>query len=41
MQDWGVKLVRIGVMWEAVEKQPGHYDYEYLDTIEQIINKLA
>lgn len=41
MVDWGVKMVRLGVMWEAVEKQPGIYDMEYLDEIEDIVNKLA
>lgn len=34
-------MVRIGVMWEAVEKERGVYDLEYLDTIELIVNKLA
>ena len=23
---WGVTIVRLGVMWEAVEKLPGQYD---------------
>ena len=38
---WGTTFVRLGVMWEAVEKQRGVYDTEYLDTIEGIVNKLA
>jgi endoglycosylceramidase len=31
MRDWGVTLVRLGVMWEAVERQPGIYDDDYLN----------
>lgn len=27
---WGFNLVRLGVMWEAVERQPGVYDENYL-----------
>ena len=31
MRDWGTKIVRLGVMWESVERSPGVYDYDYLD----------
>ena len=41
MRDWGVTMVRLGVMWEAVEKEQGKYDMEYLDQIEQIVNRLS
>jgi hypothetical protein len=30
MRDWGIKIVRLGVMWEAVEQQEGVYDMNYL-----------
>lgn len=28
---WGQNLVRLGVMWEAVERTEGVYDDDYLD----------
>ena len=31
MQKWGMNFVRLGVMWEAVERQEGVYDEAYLD----------
>jgi endoglycosylceramidase len=34
LASWGMNLVRLGVMWEAVERTPGVYDMEYLDKIE-------
>jgi len=30
LKSWGFNLVRLGVMWEAVERTPGKYDEEYL-----------
>ena len=41
MQAWGTKMVRLGVMWEAVERQPAVYDMEYLDAVEQLINRFG
>jgi len=38
LKDWGTNFVRLGVMWEAVERQPGVYDSAYLDQIEALIN---
>lgn len=38
MSDWGVKIVRLGVMWESVEKEAGVYDTAYLDKIDALIN---
>ena len=38
---WGMNFIRLGVMWEAVERTPGVYDMPYLDKIEQLINKLG
>jgi aryl-phospho-beta-D-glucosidase BglC (GH1 family) len=31
LRDWGCKLIRLGVMWEAVETKPGVYNMQYLD----------
>ena len=41
MRAWGIKLVRLGVMWEAVERSPGEYDMAYLDQVEQLINRFG
>ena len=41
MKHLGFNSVRLGVIWEAVEKAPGVYDDEYLDKVEQIINTLG
>ena len=41
MQNWGTKIVRLGVMWESVEKSPGVYDTAYLDKMDALINKFG
>ena len=41
LKKWGFNLVRLGVMWEAVERSPGVYDETYLDKVETLINKLG
>jgi endoglycosylceramidase len=41
MQEWGTKLIRLGVMWESVETSPGSYDMDYLDKVESLINKFG
>ena len=28
-------------MWEAVERQPGVYDYDYLDAIDALITQMG
>ena len=38
---WGMNLMRLGVMWEAVERTEGTYDDAYLDQIEKLINDLG
>ena len=30
LKSWGFNLMRLGVMWEAVEIAEGVYDYDYL-----------
>ena len=30
LKKWGFNFVRLGVMWEAVETEPGVYDWDYL-----------
>ena len=38
---WGFNFVRLGVMWEAVERTYGEYDFDYLDKVSDLINKLG
>ena len=41
MSLWGINLVRLGVIWEAVEREPGVYDHEYLNQVESLVERLA
>ena len=41
MKRLGFNMVRLGVIWEAVEKSPGVYDQDYLNKVEEIINTLG
>ncbi|TNV80046.1 hypothetical protein FGO68_gene7620 [Halteria grandinella] len=42
MKQWGFNFVRMGVMWEAVERTAkGNYNDTYLDEVEKLINKLG
>ena len=41
MKKFGFNLVRLGIIWEAVERGPGVYDYEYLDKMTEIIDNLG
>lgn len=38
---WGFNFVRLGVMWEAVERSPGVYNETYLDEVTKLINRLG
>lgn len=41
MRTWGFNLVRLGVMWEAVERSPGVYNQTYLKEIDALITRLG
>ena len=41
LADWGFNFVRLGVMWEAVERERDIYDDDYLGQVENLINKLG
>lgn len=41
LHDWGVKIIRLGVMWESVEKSPGIYDEIYLGKIDELISRMG
>lgn len=36
-----MNFVRLGVMWEAVERSEGTYDDAYLDKVVELVNKLG
>ena len=39
--NWGFNFVRLGVMWEAVERVPDTFNDTYLDEVESLINRLG
>lgn len=39
LQQRGFNLIRLGLIWDAVEPAPGQYDETYLDFIEQYANE--
>lgn len=41
LQTWGFNLVRLGIMWEAVEREPGVYDDVYLAKMDSLISSLG
>lgn len=41
LKAWGFNMVRLGVMWEAVETAPGVYNQTYLNEIDSLITKLG
>lgn len=30
MRDWGFNCIRLGIIWDGLEPEPGKYDYDYL-----------
>lgn len=41
LKKWGMNFVRLGVMWEAVERERGVYDLEYLAKVDSLITKMG
>lgn len=37
LADWGMNVVRLLVMWEAIEPERGHYDHGYLARVAQLV----
>jgi endoglycosylceramidase len=38
LRDWGFNVVRLGLIWDAVEPQPGFFDKPYLDWIGSMLD---
>ena len=36
----GINLVRLGIIWESIEREEGKYDLEHLEKMYQIVDKL-
>jgi len=41
LRDWGINMVRMGVIWEGVEIEKGIYNMSYLNEMEILINELG
>lgn len=41
MKHYGFNLVRLGVIWESIERSEGVYDTEHLEKVEAIVNMLG
>lgn len=41
MREWGIHLVRLGVMWESVETSLNFYNMTYLDEVDKLITKFG
>jgi endoglycosylceramidase len=37
MRDWGFNCIRLGILWDGIEPQPGVYDDEYLAEVDRRI----
>ncbi len=41
LADNGFNIVRLGIIWDAIEPQPGKYDEEYLDKVQKVADLCA
>ncbi len=37
-RNWGFNCIRLGVIWDGVEPEPGKYDEKYLDKLQKQVN---
>jgi endoglycosylceramidase len=37
-RNWGFNCIRLGVIWDGVEPEPGKYDEKYLDKLQEQVN---
>jgi endoglycosylceramidase len=41
IRSWGLNCIRLGVIWDGVEPQPGKYDEKYLDKLEEQVTRAS
>lgn len=41
LKSLGMNVIRLGIFWESVEPKPGVYDDDYLDRVNEIVQKAA
>jgi len=41
LKSWGMNIVRLGVLWEAVEVEEGVYNTSYLEAMGDLINRMG
>jgi len=41
MKSWGINMVRLGIMWVAVEPEPGVYNYTFLAEARKLVQALG
>ncbi|MBS4198189.1 cellulase family glycosylhydrolase [Bacillus sp. FJAT-49732] len=39
LQMWGMNVIRLGVIWDELEPEPGVYDEHYIEELRQLIHK--
>ena len=35
LREWGMNCIRLGIIWDGIEPEPGKYDEVYLDSVEE------
>ena len=41
LQEWGMNVIRLGVMWPGVSVAEGTYNYTYLETMNNLVSTLG
>jgi endoglycosylceramidase len=41
ISSWGFNCVRLGILWDGLEPEPGKYDESYLEKISEIVDRFA
>lgn len=39
IRSWGMNAIRLCIFWDGLEPRPGHFDKDYLDRIEGLVNQ--
>ncbi|PIZ27237.1 MAG: hypothetical protein COY46_00720, partial [Chloroflexi bacterium CG_4_10_14_0_8_um_filter_46_9] len=38
LKEWGMNVIRLVLIWEAIEPEPGKYNERYIDAMETLVN---